>query len=77
MDCGTESVDREDGAMTKEQEGKAPRRRDFLKLAGLGALGSAAAATATAVGAKPVEAAKPAGYRETAHVKKVYELARF
>jgi hypothetical protein len=72
-----ESVDREDGAMTKEQEGKAARRRDFLKLAGLGTLGGAAAATAAAVGAAPVEAAEPKGYRETAHVKKVYELARF
>jgi hypothetical protein len=71
-------VDREDEAMTKEQEGKAPRRRDFLKLAGLGTLGGAAAATATAMGAAPAEAAeRETGYRETAHVQKVYELARF
>ena len=63
--------------MTKEQEGKAARRRDFLKLAGLGTLGGAAAAPATAIGAAPAQAVEPEGYRETAHVKKVYELARF
>jgi hypothetical protein len=65
--------------MTKEQEGKSTRRRDFLKLAGVGTLGGAAAAVAAAVPAtaavEPPEGA--AGYRETAHVKKAYELARF
>jgi anaerobic selenocysteine-containing dehydrogenase len=57
-------------------------RRDFIKLAGLGAAAgsaglvaavapaAAAAAEATPAGAKP-------GYRETDHVKKAYELARF
>ena len=53
-------------------------RRSFLKLAGLGAAGS----VATAAGAKTANAdeADPkrlAGYSETEHVKKVYELARF
>jgi hypothetical protein len=64
--------------MTKDQEARGAKRREFLKLAGLGAVGGAAAA----VGAKPAAAevetdGKRAGYRETAHVKKAYELARF
>jgi hypothetical protein len=64
--------------MTKEQEATGAKRREFLKLAGLGAVTGAAAA----VGAKPATAkvepdGKRAGYRETAHVKKAYELARF
>jgi hypothetical protein len=54
------------------------RRRNFLKLAGLGGLSGAAA---VAAGATPAEAkAEPPqgdGYRETEHVKKVYELQRF
>lgn len=65
--------------MKKEQEASAAKRRDFLRLAGLGALGGAAAA---AVGSTPAEASSAtgeaqSGYRETAHVKKVYELSRF
>jgi hypothetical protein len=65
--------------MKKEQEATAARRRDFLKLAGLGSVTAVAGA---AVAAAPVEAkeeprAGSAGYRETAHVKKAYELARF
>jgi anaerobic selenocysteine-containing dehydrogenase len=65
--------------MTKEQE-TAPKRRDFLKLAGLGSVSAVAGAAVAAVpaAAKEQEAnAGAAGYRETAHVKKVYELARF
>ena len=70
--------DRKGGGMTKDQEARGAKRREFLKLAGLGAVGGAAAA----VGAKPAAAevetdGKRAGYRETAHVKKAYELARF
>jgi hypothetical protein len=70
---------REGGAMKKEQEATAAKRRDFLKLAGLGSVTAVAGAALVAV---PVEAkeepsAGGAGYRETAHVKKVYELARF
>ena len=65
--------------MTKEQEASGAKRRQFLKLAGVGTLSGAAAAV---LGSPPAEAkveadAKSAGYRETAHVKKVYELARF
>ncbi len=56
-------------------------RRDFLKLALLGAA-SGAGLAATGAGAKEAEAAGAkregsAGYRETAHVRKYYELARF
>lgn len=55
------------------------KRRDFLKVASVGAVSGAAAA---ALG-KPTsaEAATPsdtaAGYQETAHVKQAYDLARF
>ena len=64
--------------MKKDQQTRGAKRREILKLAGLGAVSGAA----VAVGAKAVEAhAEPqderAGYRETAHVKKAYELARF
>ena len=70
--------DRKGGAMKKDQEAMGAKRREFLKLAGLGAVTGAAAT----VGAKPAAAEVEAegrrgGYRETAHVKKAYELARF
>ena len=65
--------------MNEDQKAAGAKRREFLKLASLGAVTGAAAA---AVGAKPAEAdlaadGKGSGYRETAHVKKAYELARF
>ena len=57
-------------------------RRDFFKKAGLGA--GAAGIAAVGLSAEKVEAAEPtagsaksAGYRETEHVKKYYELSRF
>lgn len=55
-------------------------RRDFFKKAGLGAGATAVAVTASQAGA--VEAVAPqqkkaAGYSETAHVRKFYDLARF
>ncbi len=55
-------------------------RRDFLKAAGV--TGGAAAVAAVALSSKSVKAAVPesgksSGYRETEHVKKYYELARF
>jgi len=55
------------------------KRRDFLRAAGLGgAAGAAAMATGigSAAAATPDRAAD-GGYRETAHVKKYYETARF
>ena len=54
-------------------------RRSFLKLAGAGVVGSGAAlasAAAPAAAASAPEAAE-GGYRETDHVKRYYELAKF
>jgi hypothetical protein len=53
-------------------------RRSFLKLAGLGVV----AAPAALVAGEKAEAAAPtsktaAGYRETEHVKRVYETSSF
>ncbi len=65
--------------MTDKTQAKAAGRRDFLKLAGLGTLaGAAVAVTAPAEQAEAAEAERAGGgYRETEHVKKAYELARF
>jgi hypothetical protein len=65
--------------MKKEQEVSAAKRREFLKLAGLGSVSAVAGAAGVAAPAAATEepSARGAGYRETAHVKKVYELARF
>ncbi len=54
-------------------------RRDFLRLAGLGAT-AGAVAVATGASSEEAEAAEPgksAGYRETAHVRQYYKLASF
>ncbi len=53
-------------------------RRSFLKLAGLGAVGSVATAASTVTAS--AEDKGPTGtklYRETEHVKRVYDLSRF
>jgi hypothetical protein len=64
--------------MKKEQEATGAKRRDFLKLAGLGSMGAVAgAAVAAPVEAKEEPSTRGSGYRETPHVKKAYELARF
>jgi hypothetical protein len=54
-------------------------RRDFLRLAGLGATaGAVAVATgASSEEAEAAESANSAGYRETAHVRQYYKLASF
>ena len=55
-------------------------RRDFLKVAAVasGAAGVAAVAlTSKSVKAAVPETGKSTGYRETEHVKKYYETARF
>ncbi len=54
-------------------------RRDFLKLAGIGAV---TGGVAMAVGQETAKAedkvsSSSAGYQETEHVKTYYELARF
>lgn len=66
--------------MSKPREAGASSRREFFRLAGLGA-GAAAAAGLTskvATAAEPVKRdGRGAGYQETEHVKTYYELARF
>ena len=54
-------------------------RRDFLKLASLGAVAGGVAMAAGQTSAEADEAVSDtsAGYRETEHVKKYYELAKF
>ncbi len=67
--------------MSKKQA-TAVNRRDFFREVSLGV--GAAGAAAAGLSATKAKAAVPAkgastgaGYRETAHVKKYYELARF
>ena len=63
--------------MEKSEEKRVADRRSFLKLAGVGVVtgGAAIAGTKTAEAAE----GKPATglYRESEHVKRYYELARF
>ncbi|MEP1444360.1 MAG: formate dehydrogenase [Hyphomicrobiales bacterium] len=56
----------------------ATNRRSFLKIASVGTLASGAAAITggTAQASEEVDV-KGSGYRESDHVKKVYELSRF
>lgn len=65
----------------KQAEVKSQTRRDFFRKAGLGAGALGAAAVTLAAGrgeaAEPVKSPTAAGYSETDHVKKYYELARF
>lgn len=65
--------------MKKDQEATTTKRRDFLKFASVGAVSGAAAAVVgtPAAEAKVVESDTAVGYRETAHVKQAYDLARF
>lgn len=65
--------------MDDKQTPKTAKRRDFLKLASIGAASGAAAATLgqTSPAEAEVLSDKAAGYRETAHVKQAYDLARF
>jgi hypothetical protein len=64
--------------MSEQADRLVAKRREFLKLLGMG---GAAGAALAAAGAAPSEAAAPAqpetGYRETAHVRKFYETAKF
>lgn len=65
--------------MRENDKAVSGKRRAFLKLVGLGGVVGAAAAVAAPGAAKAAEPDKKAGggYRETAHVKKAYDLARF
>jgi hypothetical protein len=66
--------------MDKESKATSPARRVFLKTAGLGAGAAAAGAVGAVAFDSQPSAAKEAGsdgtYRETAHVKRFYELAK-
>lgn len=65
--------------MSKDRDEKSvAERREFLKLATLGTvLGGAAIAVGGQAQADVSGEAKGKGYRETDHVKRYYELARF
>lgn len=68
--------------MSEKKDVTSLGRRDFFRKAGLGAgaVGAAAVALSSGEGqaAEPVEkSANSVGYRETEHVKKFYELAKF
>ncbi|MGH1481391.1 MAG: twin-arginine translocation signal domain-containing protein [Geminicoccales bacterium] len=64
--------------MKREQEATTAKRRDFLKLASVGAVsGAAAAVVGTPDAEAKVESKTAVGYRETAHVRQAYDLARF
>lgn len=61
-----------------KQENGPTDRRSFLKLAGLGTVGTVAAAASTVTAtAEELTPPKTEGYRETDHVKRVYDLSRF
>ena len=66
--------------MKKDKANAETDRRSFLKLAGAGVVGTGAVA-ATAVVPAQAETQTPAtdghGYRETEHVRRYYELAKF
>ena len=71
--------------MSKKKDLKSPERRDFFKKAGLGI--GVAGAVAVGLSSEQAKAAvnsdgrskdkKKSAYRETDHVKRYYELARF
>ncbi len=64
--------------MRKDTSRTKPGRRDFLKLASIGAVAAGVAGvTGREVVAEPDTGTRHSGYRLTHHVKKVYELARF
>ena len=65
--------------MAERPERNKAKRRDFLKLVGLGSLAGPATAVTSgkAPEAQAEEAPQGTGYRETAHVKKYYDTAKF
>lgn len=68
-------------AMTDKKDKSTLARRDLFRAAGLGVGALGAVAVGVAAGAEPADAATPQatsqGYRETDHVRTVYELSRF
>lgn len=65
--------------MKNTKEARNVARRDLLKLAGLGGVAGAAAIAASGGTAEAAVKAdgKGTGYRETEHVRKYYDLAKF
>jgi len=67
--------------MSEEKSLKSSQRREFFRKAGLGAGAAAVVAGTLGTDSEPASAAldpsKPQGYRETDHVKRVYELSKF
>lgn len=66
--------------MTEKTPPQSSTRREFFKTAGVGSAAAAvmAAGVAPAAPAAAAEAkTESQGYRETAHVKRYYELAKF
>lgn len=65
--------------MKNTKEARNVARRDLLKLAGLGGVAGAAAIAATGGTAEAAVKTgdKATGYRETEHVRKYYDLAKF
>lgn len=63
--------------MNDRPEKATAKRRDFLKLIGLGSVaGAAALATRTATATDDHATPNSPGYRETEHIRKYYETAR-
>ncbi len=58
-------------------QGSNAKRRDFLKLAGLAPVAGAALLVSGAPAKAEQPAPEPGGYRETEHIRKYYETARF
>ncbi len=63
--------------MRSERKRSTKGRRDFLKLAGVGAVAAGMSAVGGKAEAGTAGEARGSGYRVTEHVRKVYELARF
>ncbi|WP_417684378.1 twin-arginine translocation signal domain-containing protein [Roseibium sp.] len=63
--------------MTDKKTQDVADRRNFLKLAGLGTIASGATIVGGSAQAVEADLESATGYRETDHVKKVYETARF
>src|SRR5216117_3777912 len=70
---------RVESGMTAEPGREKAKRRDFLKLVGLGGIAGAAALAAggTPQAAEAAAKPEPSGYRETPHVRKYYDTAKF
>lgn len=76
-ESGGNSIVTEEVLMAQKGEGTADRRT-FLKMASVGTLATGAAAvTGGAAQANEEMEVQGSGYRESDHVKKVYELSRF